>query len=134
MSCADVMYQPYSPYFPYHQRSQVAVSAGAVGPLTPVPSQATADYRVSRTLLLVFAQILLRSFTQFTIANSKPKILQWQGNSAEIQRMTANTLQRFRSLIAKSFNPLTLSRTKFTRNLQISVCILCMKKASHKFI
>lgn len=53
MSCADVMYQPYSPYFPYHQRSQVAVSAGAVGPLTPVPSQATADYRVSHFFILI---------------------------------------------------------------------------------
>ncbi|XP_054708150.1 transcription cofactor vestigial-like protein 2 [Uloborus diversus] len=46
MSCADVMYQPYSPYFPYHQRSQVAVSStGGVGPLTPVPTQVSTDYR-----------------------------------------------------------------------------------------
>ncbi|XP_015914361.2 transcription cofactor vestigial-like protein 2 isoform X1 [Parasteatoda tepidariorum] len=46
MSCADVMYQPYSPYFPYHQRSQVAVSStGAVGPLAPIPTQVSADYR-----------------------------------------------------------------------------------------
>ncbi|CAL1295998.1 unnamed protein product [Larinioides sclopetarius] len=39
MSCADVMYQPYSPYFPYHQRSQAAQ------PITPLPTQGSADYR-----------------------------------------------------------------------------------------
>lgn len=64
MSCADVMYQPYSPYFPYHQRSQVAVSAGAVGPLTPVPSQATADYRVS-LFLFHSSNFLDVDFTEF---------------------------------------------------------------------